>query len=265
MKKIIFFVCIIFLLVSCAKKRNDAIVQENDVSSIHDEAEVLQADDESKPHAMYVNSKDGLRVRDMPGVAGNILDVLPHKSKIVIVGKSEQEDNIDGITGCWYSMKMDELQGWVFGGYLKETVEEIGWYEFAEQFAGFYAADEVEVLLEEGFSYRNYFTIQDNGLIDMTDIYFEITHVSGDEFLFIYHFPFFESGNPEYDRGKFHYSEARDGVFFGLAGESSGGIYLNFYHKGETIIMDLYEVRGNWENDDDTRSFRCMITFKKNK
>jgi hypothetical protein len=263
MRKIIIFLGIIFFLVSCAKKRNDAIVPENDVLTAHDEAEVLHADDEPKPYAMYVNSKEGLRVRDAPGVSGNIVGLLPHKSSVFIEGKNDNEDIIDGIAGCWYFVKIDELQGWVFGGYLKETIEEIGWYEFADEFAGFYAADEVEVLLEDGFSYRNYFTIHDNGSIDMADIYFEITHVSGDEFLFVYHFPFFKSGNPEDDRGKFHYSEARDGVFYGLAGESSGGIYLNFYYKGGKIIMDLYEVRGSWENEDDTRSFRCMITFIK--
>ena len=74
---------------------------------------------------MYVDSVEGLRVRDKPSLNSNRLFGLVHRFpvKIVAIGK---EETIDGITAPWveiliprYEWKGFEAEyGWVFGGYL---------------------------------------------------------------------------------------------------------------------------------------------------
>lgn len=74
---------------------------------------------------MYVNSKEGLKVRDKPSLKSNRICGLPHRIpvKIVAIGK---EETIDKITAPWieillpvYEWKSDKAEyGWVFGGYL---------------------------------------------------------------------------------------------------------------------------------------------------
>ena len=80
---------------------------------------------------MYVNSEEGLRVRDYPSLKSNRLCSVPYRIpvKVVAIG---QEETIDGITAPWveiliprYEWKSEEPEyGWVFGGYLvKEQPE----------------------------------------------------------------------------------------------------------------------------------------------
>ena len=74
---------------------------------------------------LYVDSEDGLKVRDCPSLKSNRLCAVPHRLpvKVVAIGK---EEAIDGITAPWveillprYEWKSDNPEyGWVFGGYL---------------------------------------------------------------------------------------------------------------------------------------------------
>lgn len=76
---------------------------------------------------MYVNSLDGLKVRDTPNLSGKricgLVNALP--VKITEIGN---ETEIDGIKDNWvkilipaYEWKNQNLEyGWVFGGYLSE-------------------------------------------------------------------------------------------------------------------------------------------------
>ncbi len=78
---------------------------------------------------MYVNSEDGLKVRDYPSLKSNRLCGLHHRLpvKLVAIGK---EETIDGITAPWveillprYEWKGDEPAfGWAFGGYLAKEM-----------------------------------------------------------------------------------------------------------------------------------------------
>ena len=80
---------------------------------------------------MYVDSPEGLRVRDAPSLKSNRICGLTHRLpvKIVAIGK---EETIDGITAPWveiliprYEWKSDEPEyGWVFGGYLSKEQPE---------------------------------------------------------------------------------------------------------------------------------------------
>ncbi len=77
---------------------------------------------------MYVDSAEGLRVRDKPSLKSNRLCGLPNmiQVKVVAIGKKE---TIDGITAPWveiliprYEWKGEKAEyGWVFGGYLSNS------------------------------------------------------------------------------------------------------------------------------------------------
>lgn len=82
-------------------------------------------------NTMYVDSEDGLRVRDYPSLKSNRLCGLTHRFpvKIVAIGK---EETIDGITAPWVEILIPSYEwksktpeyGWVFGGYLSEQQPE---------------------------------------------------------------------------------------------------------------------------------------------
>lgn len=98
---------------------------------------------------MYVDSVDGLRVRDKPSLKSNRLCALTHRLplKVVAIG---QEETIDGITAPWveiliprYEWKDEKAEyGWAFGAYLSEkqpkyqigdTGEGGGWVFFVSE------------------------------------------------------------------------------------------------------------------------------------
>jgi hypothetical protein len=78
--------------------------------------------------ARYVTSKEGLNVRDKPSRTGDKVGVLLYGSKIRLAMRSENTETIDGITDYWYGTNphIDYRHniGWVFGGYLSETMPE---------------------------------------------------------------------------------------------------------------------------------------------
>jgi hypothetical protein len=74
---------------------------------------------------MYVNSIEGLRVRDCPDVSGNIVGRLSHLDRVLVLESSINIVEIDGIKSKWRRIKTDLYNGWVFGGYLEDTVEKI--------------------------------------------------------------------------------------------------------------------------------------------
>lgn len=92
-----------------------------DKSSFYENGKVIDT--------MYVNSEEGLKVRDYPSLKSNRLCGLPYRLpvKVVAIGK---EETIDGIKAPWveiliprYEWKGDNPEyGWVFGGYLSNKI-----------------------------------------------------------------------------------------------------------------------------------------------
>ena len=78
---------------------------------------------------MYVDSVDGLKVRDCPSLKSNRICGLKHRFpvKVVAIGK---EESIDGITAPWVEILIPSYEwksgspeyGWVFGGYLSKEI-----------------------------------------------------------------------------------------------------------------------------------------------
>ena len=76
---------------------------------------------------MYVNSPEGLRVRDNPGLNGNRIGLLENQTVIAVHPWPRKDEDviIDGIKGRWVYIGQGGINGWVFDGYLRpEPIEE---------------------------------------------------------------------------------------------------------------------------------------------
>jgi hypothetical protein len=71
---------------------------------------------------MYVDSHEGLTVRNTPNITGERICLLKNKSEVGILKINEEKVNIDGIPGNWIFIKTGETEGWVFGGYLIQDI-----------------------------------------------------------------------------------------------------------------------------------------------
>jgi hypothetical protein len=73
---------------------------------------------------MYVNSPEGLRVRNSPNINGERIFLLKDKQKVKVIEINPSVVLIDGIYGYWAQVEADEIRGWVFTGYLTDEKEE---------------------------------------------------------------------------------------------------------------------------------------------
>ena len=74
------------------------------------------------PKIMYVNASSGLRMRDDPSLSSSVRVTIPYGERIVVTARSGTTVTIDRITDYWYKTFIRGYTGWVFGGYLSETL-----------------------------------------------------------------------------------------------------------------------------------------------
>lgn len=67
---------------------------------------------------LFVNSRDGLNVRDEPGTGARKVGVLRY-GDFVRLRQLGGTATIDGISGRWTKVAFGGAEGWVFGGYLQ--------------------------------------------------------------------------------------------------------------------------------------------------
>jgi hypothetical protein len=251
------------LWASCSGKTQNSAVTETPLAGNAVETETVI--ETYKPLAMYVGSKEGLRVRDTPDISGTVLGVLPFQNEILTVGRSETETVIDNIRDYWYAFQTENWYGWVFGGYLKNSIAEIA----QEGIAGKYYVNNIEVKVRENVTHREGFTALDNGMESRDDIIFEISHKEGNRFTLSYNFPFYGSFRPEENNTTFSFPVPDGQPFCTLdADKGAGGTYLKFYYFDDYILLDLHYFMGylREEADEDgkiTQEFKCLITFMK--
>jgi hypothetical protein len=67
---------------------------------------------------MFVNSPEGLRVRNIPNLNGERIGLLNDLTEVKISREDENLLIIDDIEGKWVYIITDDIEGWVFNGYL---------------------------------------------------------------------------------------------------------------------------------------------------
>ncbi|MDR0456276.1 MAG: SH3 domain-containing protein [Treponema sp.] len=121
---IIFF--LIIFLSNCTKKNN--VNQNNETGEVQieepaQESSVVDSPNESHEAflPMFVNSPEGLRIRDTPSLDGNRIGLLEDQERVFVIKKDLTSITIDGMTAQWTFVQTEHIQGWVFGGYLSQN------------------------------------------------------------------------------------------------------------------------------------------------
>jgi len=92
---------------------------------------VSESFSQSVSNIMYVNSLEGLNVRESASISGKKIGLLPNLAQIYIIEEEKDFVSIDNIEGKWVLMtwynflekKHDYLKGWVFNGYLMNSCD----------------------------------------------------------------------------------------------------------------------------------------------
>jgi hypothetical protein len=130
------FLGIFILFFACTKNKQNNILQEtysenNDIAlnetsleknNVIKNTEIGEENISSSnlPKIMYVNSKEGLRMRSEASVNGNVTGLLLYGERIIVEAKTDTAEIIDNITDYWYRIRDNNIF-WVFGGYLSEN------------------------------------------------------------------------------------------------------------------------------------------------
>ena len=65
-----------------------------------------------------------LNLRDKPGLGGTVVGRLSQGEKVIVHGKSDDAETIDGTAAYWYDVEtVDNKRGWAFGAYLDVGAE----------------------------------------------------------------------------------------------------------------------------------------------
>ncbi len=67
-----------------------------------------------------------LNLRDEPGLDGEVIGRLSEGEKVLVLGKSDAAETIDGKAAYWFDVEtVDKKRGWAFGAYLDVGAEEV--------------------------------------------------------------------------------------------------------------------------------------------
>ena len=122
MKKVFVLIIFVILITGCSKNNNKEIKQTN----VSQESQPVREVKPKKTEFRYVNSIEGLRVRNKPGMDGEKIVSLKNKEKIEIVSETSLVQTIDEIESKWVEIKTENnITGYVFGGFLEKNLETI--------------------------------------------------------------------------------------------------------------------------------------------
>ena len=111
------------LFISCNKSENTTeIPTEEDTIEIENVKQYINKD-------RWINSLEGLRMRDAPNLEGKTITVIPNAEKVLLVEETGEVLTIQDGTGKWSQVKWQENEGWVFGGFLSIDVVPIATIE----------------------------------------------------------------------------------------------------------------------------------------
>ena len=136
---------------------------------------------------------------------------------------------------------------------------------------GLYIADEIEITRIQNYYSRSWIHKPINELKEEDAIYFEITHVAGNEYLLYYQFP--SIGLLIFDERQYHTFRTplnEGAAFLKMDGEMGGaGTYLSLHYSIEQMFLEIkdYALSIEYFEYEDPRPYgailECVIKFKK--
>lgn len=239
MKKV-FILLIGFSLcfISCSKKeRNQTdetiIIQETKIEKEETSTEI-KVEEKAKEY-VYVNSVEGLRIRKNSDAESEKIGSLKNKEKVELISRGKVPVEIDGITSTWYEIKTEEgIQGYAFGGYLENTLEEV---EIIQNVEGeYWSENDSDNVVIKNIGYGKLLVSTNNPI-------FSDNNQKKIDVSVIYQIPLFSNGG---DRG-------------GLSVEWE--LFFNEYKK-LVLQYDRYEYTGSIYEDDSGEDIEIHETTK---
>lgn len=72
------------------------------------------------PFLGYITTDDGsyLKVRKQPNINSDEITKIPQNKQVIVLDYSKKTDQIDNIIDYWYKIRINDKEGWCFGGFL---------------------------------------------------------------------------------------------------------------------------------------------------
>jgi hypothetical protein len=68
----------------------------------------------------YIDGGRGVNVRNEPTTQGEVLFTLNSTDSVLVIDKNGPAETVSGRNLNWYKIKHNDLEGWVWSGFLKE-------------------------------------------------------------------------------------------------------------------------------------------------
>lgn len=266
--KIWIILCITVLLITCSNKA------AKNIGTATTEAKVENKASAAIKKTMYVNSKEGLRVRDKPDITGIVIGGLKYKNEVTVIEKTEYRVSIDDIRDYWYLVNSGDITGWVFGGYLRDSLEVI---KMTEQR---YFVTNVDVIMNTYSKYNEEYKEINENLIGRDDVSIEIKQEGDKRLALTCKIPFENRREPikvqfdyplDYEVKTDCYSPENGRLLYFDAGGKTGSDFEEYfyYNKGKIIFeyhhlqSNLYEKDGElYSSGEDEIQFRITFSQK---
>ena len=179
---------------------------------------------------LFVNSPEGLRIRDKPDISANVIGRLNNLEKVLVIEKDTNTVEIDEINDIWIKIKSSNLTGWVFGGYLEDSIDKI---KNINRIAGmYYFCDYIELNKNN--------KVQDISNAISSNHYLDIKYIGNDLFKITFYAN--NDSTTEVDYSKISECKKNKQYFVQFGGDSVRSYLLQefSFNTDDNLIYHLY-------------------------
>lgn len=136
---ILFLTVLILLVAGCSKKEEPKPAQDAQIQQNQEPVQQAKIEQPVERDFRFVNSKEGLRIRNKPSTDGEKIGSLKNKEKVEVIAETGAIGEIGLTKARWLEIKTESnLTGFVFGGYLEKSLDII---DTIQQVEGEYTTD----------------------------------------------------------------------------------------------------------------------------
>lgn len=136
---ILFLTVLILLVAGCSKKEEPKPAQDAQIQQDQKTVQQTKIEQPVERDFRFVNSKEGLRIRNKPGTDGEKIGSLKNKEKVEVIAETTVIEKFGLTKARWLEIKTENnLSGFVFGGYLEKSLDII---DIIQQIEGEYTTD----------------------------------------------------------------------------------------------------------------------------
>jgi hypothetical protein len=189
-----------------------------------------------------VASADGVNLRFQPTTQSKVLMAVPDNYPIKILGRTDEQVTIGGISNFWCQASVDGKVGWVFGEYINSQPKEFAYVTETRGITLFPIKEIIEKRSYEG-SYRVFSVLNGNFDIDrcnLSDITLRVGYITNKEDMVVRcNFP--REINKNFTRKDQFIDD------YGVLLTASDGLIFTMYFTSRGIV--LYYSQGDYQGN----------------